>query len=359
MQKELDEIYEKIESGYEKVTSNEITKLVEMINQRFTHNDIILNSLSKEELLRNIDYLTRATYELTKKGISRSKHYILSNLYKGSYGLDSKSRKKIFVKQNMMVEDEFDFRNNYISFKFLIHDRNPLLLMKHNYGFGSITNWVEKIVDHIDQHYLQDLGFSVILDNVSIYYRDAVLGNVPKVYDRVEFADKIQEPVWTGVEAEWFEAIWNQYSIDDNVIKEPLFFLGDLAYSANKKIREIIISAKKKIIIIDPYIDSTIFELLENANKEVNIQIHTSNLQGDSESVYKLFKKERGKIEVSKYKKLHDRYIIVDERNYYLLGASINSFGDKATTLVPIHEPKIKDEILSFCNNIKHEGSSL
>src|SRR5690606_18132686 len=158
-------------------------------------------------------------------------------------------RKKIFIKQNMMVEDEFDFRNNYISFKFLIHDRKPLLLMKHNYGFGSITNWVEKIVDYIDQHYLQDLGFSVILDNVSIYYRDAVSCNVQMVYDRVDFTNNILEPVWTSVEAEWCEAIWNQYSIAENVIQEPLFFSGYLEYSDNKKIGEIIISGKKKITI--------------------------------------------------------------------------------------------------------------
>lgn len=349
MQRELDRIYNKIMTDFKTVTSKEVTRLVELINQRLTYKDPIICHLTREELIRNFDYITRATYELTKGGLSRSKHYVLSNLCKARYGLDSASRREIFIKNNMLIEDEFEYRNNYVSFKFIVLEQKPILLLKHNYGYGSITNWVEGFIKHVNENYLQDIGFDVINDKVSLYYRDAVIEGIPTSYDRVEFADDdIKNPSWISIEAEWFEALWNQHSINETVLSDPIFFEGNEVYTANKKLKEVLLSAKRTISIIDPYMDSSLFSLLEAVDKNIYIRILTSNLQGDSENVSRLFKKERGKIEVAIFKKIHDRFIILDDKYIYLLGSSLNSFGEKATTLVPIDQPKIKEDILHF-----------
>ncbi|MFD3261364.1 phospholipase D-like domain-containing protein [Paenibacillus lentus] len=360
MQRELDTIYKKIIDNYKKVSDKELTRLVELVNSRFSGHDIILSSLSQRQIFQIFDHITRATYELTKPGYSRSKHYILSNLCKARYAFESGSRKDIFKKHSMLIEDEFECMNCYVSFKFFYDGENPILLFKHNYGFGSITNWVEEFVKHINEKYLEDIGVEVIKDSVSIYYREAVIENVPISYDKVEFTNEIKNPIWKSVEEEWFEDLWNQHCLVESYEDNSIFFEGNTSYTANKKLREILLLSKKNISIIDPYVDSSLLNLLEIVDRNVHIRVVSDVLQGDFEDVYKLFKKERGKIDVIVHKKkIHDRFIIIDDRHYYLLGSSINSFGDKATTLIQIKEPKLKEDIQNFFKNMWSGKESL
>lgn len=352
MQKELDAIYNKIKDNYKKVTDKELSRLIELVNSRFSCHDVILSSLPRRQIFQILDYLTRATYELTKPSYSRSRHYILSNLYKASYGMDSNSRKEIFKKQDMLVEDEFECRNCYVSFKFFYNADSPTLLFRHNYGFGSITNWVEDFIKIINEDYLEDIGIEVIRDNVAIYYREATIDSLPISYEKVEFINELKDPTWHDVEGEWFEELWNQHCVNESIVDEPVFFEGNTPYTANKKLKEIFQQSKKKLSIIDPYVDSSLLSLFEIVDNNVQINVVSSNFQGDFENTFKLFKKERGKVEIITHKKIHDRYIIIDDRLFYLLGSSINSFGDKATTLVPIKEPLIKADILNFFRNV-------
>lgn len=55
----------------------------------------------------------------------------------------------------------------------------------------------------------------------------------------------------------------------------------------------------------------------------------------------------------------NDRYIIVDNKHLYLLGSSINSFGVKATTLVPINQPEVKASINNYFNLLWRESPNL
>ncbi|MGE7921233.1 hypothetical protein ACQKM9_20175 [Viridibacillus sp. NPDC093762] len=101
----------------------EITRLVQLINYKFAGNDFIINQLSKNELIKALDFITRASYELTnRKGLfdKSSKHYILGNLYKAKKGLDSLSRKELFVEKNLFIYAEFDIRKMFIEFKFKV-----------------------------------------------------------------------------------------------------------------------------------------------------------------------------------------------------------------------------------------------
>ncbi|MDQ0087603.1 hypothetical protein J2T12_000997 [Paenibacillus anaericanus] len=360
MQRELDTIYKKIKDNYKKVSDKELTRLVELVNSRFSRHDIILSSLSQKQIFQIVDHITRATHELTQPVYSRSKHYILSNLCKARYAFESESRKDFFKKHSMLIEDEFECRNCYVSFKFFYDGENPILLFKHNYGFGSITNRVEEFVKHINENYLEDIGIEVIRDNVSIYYREAVIENVPISYDKVEFTNEIKNPLWKSVEEGWFEDLWNQHCLVENNEDNSTFFVGNTPYTANKKLKEILLLSKKHISIIDPYVDSSLLNLLEIVDRNIHIRLISDNLQGDFKDVYKLFKKERGKIDVIVHKKkVHDRFIIIDDRYCYLLGSSINSFGDKATTLIQIEDPKLKEDILNFFKNIWSGEESL
>lgn len=75
---------------------------------------------------------------------------------------------------------------------------------------------------------------------------------------------------------------------------------------------------------MDNYIDSSLFELLEEVQESTFVKLLTEKFQGDAENIFKKFKIERGNIEARKTKKIHDRYIIIDNKQLFLLSSSIN-----------------------------------
>lgn len=350
-QMELDQLFNKIENNYKNVTNKEITRLVELINYKYSGNDIILKHLTKFELIRCADYITRATYELTKRrGIfdTSSKHYILSNLCKARLGLDSSSRKKIFAENHLFIEEEIDYRGTYIRFRFIIYDQEPILLLKYIYGYGSITNWIEKILIQIENNYITDIGYGIISDNVPIYYKDIHINGMEGIYDKVTLEHGFINPKWKNVDPVWFEEVWESVDGAESTINEPVFLQKNQPYTGYKKVKEILNTAKKKLQIIDPYIDGSFFTLIEELNKKIKICVITDKFQGDSKLLYEKFKKERGNIEIQTSKENHDRYVIIDEKLVYLFGSSINSLGNKSTTIVPIDNSYVKSSIINY-----------
>jgi hypothetical protein len=359
-QRELNGLFNKIINNYKRVTDKELTRLVKLINNKFASNDFILNHLSKLELIRCTDYITRATYELTKrKGIfdTSSKHYKLSNICKARTGLESSSRKKIFVENNLYIENEIDYRGTFIRFRFFILDEEPILLLKHIYGYGSITNWIEKILQEIEDNYLTDIGYNIILDNITIYYKDMHINGIEEVYDKVTMEEGLKNPKWETIDSDWFEEIWTIVIEDAPIVKEPVFIHKNQPYTAYKKVKDIFSTAQKNIQIIDPYIDDTLFILINEINKDLKISVITDKFQGDSKLLFEKFKKERGNIEIQTSKDNHDRYVIIDKKSVYLFGSSINSLGNKSTTIVPIENESVKNSIIKYFDDSWKEKS--
>jgi hypothetical protein len=117
-------------------------------------------------------------------------------------------------------------------------------------------------------------------------------------------------------------------------------------YDAYKHIKGIIASAAKKLTIIDPYVDGTLFTLLENVQSSVQIQILTQSMKGDFKLTGQKFKDQRekalqGKLEVRKSGKFHDRFIVVDDR-FFHLGASIKDAGNKMCAMNEFEGADIK-----------------
>ena len=115
----------------------------------------------------------------------------------------------------------------------------------------------------------------------------------------------------------------------DNYDKNSILFNGQF-YDAYTLIQSIFEKANKEIIIIDNYVDRTILDRLVNKNKDVKVTIYTHKdksklLNKDIE----MFNKQYGNLHVKYTDKAHDRYIIIDNKKLYHLGASIKDLGKK------------------------------
>jgi len=109
--------------------------------------------------------------------------------------------------------------------------------------------------------------------------------------------------------------------------KQGIFFDGEI-FDAYQFINDLIKSATTSIILIDNYIDETIFTLFSKVpNIEVTIYTHTINKQLHLD--YEKYKKQYNNITLKTFKNAHDRFLIIDEKEIYHIGASLKDLGKK------------------------------
>jgi len=119
---------------------------------------------------------------------------------------------------------------------------------------------------------------------------------------------------------------------------EGIFFDGQI-FDAYKFVADLIKTANKSIILIDNYVDESTLLLLAKRNKNVSCFIYTAGLnmkleldiekvnQQYPEITVKVYKKSHDTVKV--YKKSHDRFLIIDDKTVYHIGASLKDLGKK------------------------------
>ena len=109
---------------------------------------------------------------------------------------------------------------------------------------------------------------------------------------------------------------------------QGVFYDGQI-FDAHSFVSNIIKSAKKSIILFDNYIDETVLIQLSKREKGVNIIIYTKEITEQLKLDLERFNKQYGSIDLQKFTKSHDRFLILDEKEIYHLGASLKDLGKK------------------------------
>ena len=143
-----------------------------------------------------------------------------------------------------------------------------------------------------------------------------------------------------------FDHIFNQLQQEQN-IKQKIFFEGQI-YDAYSLIIDIIRKAMKKILIIDNYIDDSILKMLTKKNKNVEVVILTSNKSNIQQIDIQKFNKEYPTLKIAKTNKFHDRFIIIDDKEMYHLGASIKDLGKKCFGINKIEDIEIIEKMINL-----------
>ena len=110
---------------------------------------------------------------------------------------------------------------------------------------------------------------------------------------------------------------------------EGVLFEGQI-FDAYKLVEQLVKSAKQEVILIDNYIDATIFDLLERRGQNVCATIYTEHVGQQLQHLQQLNQQQYGRrIEVRQYSsRFHDRFLIIDEDLYHF-GASFKDLGKR------------------------------
>ena len=108
---------------------------------------------------------------------------------------------------------------------------------------------------------------------------------------------------------------------------EGVLFEGQI-FDAYKLVETLIKSAQREIILIDNYIDATVFDLLEKRGQGVDATIYTEHAAQSLQHLQQLNQQQYGRrIELREYNsRFHDRFLILDDSLYHF-GASFKDLG--------------------------------
>jgi hypothetical protein len=116
----------------------------------------------------------------------------------------------------------------------------------------------------------------------------------------------------------------------ENKTKKPdegIFYDGQI-YDAYVFVNDLLKSAKSEVVLIDNYIDDTIFTLFSKYS-ELNIKIYTQSISKQLRLDYQKYKAQYKNIELKEFKNAHDRFLIIDSVEMYHIGASLKDLGKK------------------------------
>jgi len=149
-----------------------------------------------------------------------------------------------------------------------------------------------------------------LASNAQIFYR---LNNVEN--KQVEQNHKIEQ-------------IFNAIESKNIKPQEGIFFDGQV-FDSYKFVSDLIRGAKKSIILIDNYVDDSILTLFSKRKKNVDVVIYTKNFSKQLKLDLVKYNSQYSEVKIKEFKKSHDRFMIIDNKEVYHIGASLKDLGKK------------------------------
>ena len=146
------------------------------------------------------------------------------------------------------------------------------------------------------------------------------------MFKRLELVEKRQISHEIKID-EKFEKLFD--ALEDKSIKpkQGILFDGQI-YNAYAFINDLLKSVKNEVVLIDNYIDDTVFTLFSKY-QNLKITIYTQSINKQLRLDFQKYHAQYKNIKLLEFKKAHDRFLIIDSKEVYHIGASLKDLGKK------------------------------
>ncbi len=163
---------------------------------------------------------------------------------------------------------------------------------------------------------------SIQIMNAFVAMRKFIASNA-KIFQRLDAVERKQLE-----HDKKFEEIFDAIQSKDIKPDKGIFFDGQI-FDAYKFVSDIIRSAEKSIVLVDNYIDDSVLTLFIKRNKNVQVTIFTKEISNQLLLDLDKYNAQYPHIEIREFKLSHDRFLIIDDKDVYHLGASLKDLGKK------------------------------
>ena len=136
-----------------------------------------------------------------------------------------------------------------------------------------------------------------------------------------------------------------EYISEHEEASQKVFFDGQI-YDAFSLIVSLIQKAEKEITLIDGYVDVGTLNLLAKKNDGVSVTVYTHQRTRLSNMDVQNFNAQYPALEVKYTSVFHDRFLILDRKTAYHIGASLKDAGKKTFGITLINDESITKDIL-------------
>ncbi|AZA95670.1 ORF6N domain-containing protein [Chryseobacterium shandongense] len=125
-----------------------------------------------------------------------------------------------------------------------------------------------------------------------------------------------------------FEELFKALESDKIHSEKGVFYEGQI-FDAYTFVADIIRNAQSSIILIDNYVDDTVLTLLGKRGQSVTATIYTKNISNQLQLDLQRYNSQYPSIDIHTLTQSHDRFLIIDGKELYHIGASLKDLGKK------------------------------
>ena len=152
------------------------------------------------------------------------------------------------------------------------------------------------------------------------------IANNAALFDRISKVELTQLEFQKHTE-ERFDKIF-EYIGSEKETRQKIFYDGQI-YDAFSLLIELIQKAEQEIILIDGYVDVSTLNLLAKKNAGVSVIVYTFSKTKLTAQDVATFNRQYPQLEVKHTNIFHDRFLILDGKTVYHIGASLKDAGKK------------------------------
>jgi len=313
---------------------------------------LIQNKISNEEI-KNLIYTIRGKQVMLDSDVAMLYHYETKKVNQAvKRNIDRFPERFCF----QLTEEEFsNLRSQIVTLnQNTVHEGNEnsslrlqIANLNENTGRGKHRKYLPYVFTEQGIAMLSGLLKNDIAIQVSINIMDAFVEMRKFLMLNGQVFERLTNVEYKLLEHDKkFDKVFNQLLQEEN-IKQRVFFEGQI-YDAYSIIIDIIKKANKKMLIIDNYIDDSVLKMLTKKKNNVEVVILTSDKSNIQNIDIQKFNKEYPVLKVAKTNKFHDRFIVIDNKQTYHLGASIKDLGKKCFGINKIEDIEIIEKIINL-----------
>lgn len=122
--------------------------------------------------------------------------------------------------------------------------------------------------------------------------------------------------------------------------REGIFVDGQI-YDAFEFIERLIKSAQKSILLVDNYIDESVLTMMSSKQSGISVDIYTKEISKALQLAEKNFNTQYGGLTLHTTQTFHDRFLIIDDKTIYLIGASLKDAGKRLFAFTQMNATQI------------------
>ena len=287
-------------------------------------------TLIKEEKIANMIYEIRGKQVMIDSDLAKL------------YGVETKRINEAVRNNHQKFPERFCFKLSKNEYLDILRSQNATSSLNYNNYGGRRYN--PRVFTEQGVAMLATILKSDVATQISIAIMDAFV--IMRKYISNELIEKKYINNLVIKHDEDIKLLQESFNKFEEKKKENEIYFNGQIYDAYSKIVDILKVANDNIIIIDNYADKFVLDMIRNIKTDVIIICKTNGLLKEID--INKYQKQYNNLKVFYSNDFHDRYIILDQKEIYHCGASLNYAGNKTFSINKLEDKIVKGSLIKY-----------